>query len=97
EFVASFETGGNWHLINSDVHCRSPAYQTGRQTTGPHPLQDMEGTRMDLAKFFAGLRSRGSGIFGTSLSQAQVNGINGILAAFDTHGDGKPDTLAYAL
>lgn len=52
---------------------------------------------MENAKFFAGLRARGSGVFGTSLSQAQVNGINGILAAFDTLGDGKPDTLAYAL
>lgn len=52
---------------------------------------------MDNAKFFAGLRVRGSGVFGTSLSQAQVDGINGILEAFAEVGDGKADTLAYAL
>jgi hypothetical protein len=49
---------------------------------------------MDNAKFFAGLRSS---LFKSGLSQSQVNGINGILEAFGTHGDGKPDTLAYAL
>jgi predicted chitinase len=36
---------------------------------------------MDRAKFFAGLRSRDSGVFGTSLSQAQVDGIEAILDA----------------
>lgn len=32
-----------------------------------------------------------------SLSQSQVDGINGILEAFDLVGDGDKDTLAYAL
>ena len=31
---------------------------------------------MNHAKFFAGLRARGSGVFGTSLSQGQVDGLN---------------------
>lgn len=52
---------------------------------------------MDRAKFFAALRSRGSGVFGTSLSQSQVDGVNGILDAFATHGDGRAKTLAYAM
>lgn len=52
---------------------------------------------MNHAKFFAGLRARGSGVFGTSLGQHQVDGINGILDAFASHGDGRADTLAYAL
>lgn len=52
---------------------------------------------MNRATFFAALRRRNSGVFGTSLSQGQVDGINGILAAFDAVGDGKADTLAYAL
>lgn len=34
---------------------------------------------MDRAKFYAALRKRGSGVFGTSLSQAQVKGMEGIL------------------
>lgn len=49
---------------------------------------------MDRAKLFAGLRTS---LFKSGLSQAQVNGIEGVLDAFATHGDGKPDTLAYAL
>lgn len=52
---------------------------------------------MNREAFFAALRRRGSGVFGTSLSQRQVDGINGILAAFATHGDGRDKTLAYAL
>ncbi|MBD9455944.1 hypothetical protein IB244_31225 [Rhizobium sp. RHZ02] len=52
---------------------------------------------MDRAIFFAALRRRASGVFGTSLSQSQVDGINGILDAFATHGDGRDKTLAYAL
>lgn len=52
---------------------------------------------MSRAAFFAALRSRNSGVFGTSLSQAQVDGINGILAAFREVGDGRRATLAYAL
>lgn len=34
---------------------------------------------MDRAKFYASLRARGSGVFGTSLSQSQVNGMNSLL------------------
>lgn len=52
---------------------------------------------MSRAAFFAALRSRNSGLFGTSLTQAQVNGIEGILDAFQTHGDDQRSTLAYAL
>jgi len=52
---------------------------------------------MDRKAFFAALRRRESGVFGTSLSQAQVQGIEGILDAFATHGDGNPKTLGYAL
>lgn len=52
---------------------------------------------MNRAAFFASLRRRQSGVFGTSLSQGQVKGIEGILSAFESHGDGKADTLAYAL
>lgn len=52
---------------------------------------------MNRAAFFQSLRRRNSGVFGTSLSQSQVDGIEGILAAFESHGDGKADTLAYAL
>ena len=36
-------------------------------------------------------------LFGGKLNQAQVDGMEGILNAFDTHGDGKADTLAYAM
>jgi hypothetical protein len=52
---------------------------------------------MNRAAFFAALRRRNSGVFGTSLSQQQVDGISGILEAFEAVGDGKADTLAYAL
>lgn len=52
---------------------------------------------MDRAKFFAAVRRRASGVFGTSLTQGQVDGVNGILDAFATHGDGRDKTLAYAL
>lgn len=52
---------------------------------------------MNRAAFYAALRRRGSGVFGTSLSQQQVNGIEGILNAFASHGDGRGKTLAYAL
>lgn len=49
------------------------------------------------ARFYAHLRQRNSGVFGTSLSQSQVNGIEGLLDAFATHGDGRAKTLAYGL
>ncbi len=52
---------------------------------------------MDRSRFFAALRARGSGVFGTKLSQGQVDGMEGILTAFAAVGDGKADTLAYAL
>jgi hypothetical protein len=52
---------------------------------------------MDRKAFFAALRRREIGVFGTSISQGQVTGIEGIIDAFGTHGDGNPKTLAYAL
>jgi hypothetical protein len=52
---------------------------------------------MNRAAFYAHLRRADSGLFGTSLSQAQVQGMEGILDAFETHGDGRLTTLAYAL
>lgn len=52
---------------------------------------------MDRSRFFAALRSRGFKGFGTSLTQSQVNGINGILDAFVVAGDGRDKTLAYGL
>lgn len=51
---------------------------------------------MSRAAFFAALR-KSRDVFGASLSQAQVTGIEGILDAFETHGDGRLTTLAYAL
>lgn len=52
---------------------------------------------MNRAAFYASLRSRTSGVFGTTISQQQVEGMEGILDAFVTHGDGRAKTLAYAL
>lgn len=52
---------------------------------------------MDRSKFYAALRRLDSGVFGTSLSQRQVDGVNGILAAFEEVGDGRRATLAHAL
>ena len=52
---------------------------------------------MDKAAFYKSLRRRESGVFGTRISQSQVNGIEGILTAFDQVGDGRSSTLAYAL
>lgn len=49
---------------------------------------------MNRAKFYTSLRQRNSGVFGTSLSQKQVNGIEAILDA----GDHMPlSWLAYTL
>ena len=48
---------------------------------------------MDRAAFFDGIRP----VFGGRLTPKQVEGINGLLAAFETHGDGMNDTLAYGL
>lgn len=52
---------------------------------------------MNRKAFFAALRRRNSGVFGTSLSQGQVEGIEGLLNAFGDVGDEKDSTLAYAL
>lgn len=41
---------------------------------------------MDRAKFFASLRRGGSGVFGSSLSQAQVKGCEAIIDACDRYG-----------
>ncbi|MBN2760865.1 MAG: hypothetical protein JXQ79_10220 [Rhodobacteraceae bacterium] len=51
---------------------------------------------MDRAAFYASLR-KSKAVFGTRLSQQQVNGMEGILDAFEQVGDGKAETLAYAL
>lgn len=51
---------------------------------------------MDRAKFYSVLRERKSGVFGTSLSQAQVGGIEGILDEGQKRGSRLPD-LAYML
>ena len=52
---------------------------------------------MNRKAFYAALRKRHSGVFGTSLSGQQVKGIEGILDAFESHGDDSNKTLAYAL
>jgi len=49
---------------------------------------------IDRSQFYASLRTS---LFKRGLTQAQVAGMEGILDAFITHGDGKPDTLAYGL
>lgn len=51
---------------------------------------------MDRAKFYAALRLDRS-VFGSSLGKVQVSGMEGLLDAFETHGDGQKDTLAYGL
>jgi predicted chitinase len=52
---------------------------------------------MNPSLFFKEFRSGKCKLFGNSLSQNQVNGINGILEAFKEVGDGRRATLAYAL
>ena len=49
---------------------------------------------MNEKAFFDAIRRR---LFKRGLRQEQVDGINGILRAFVTHGDGRDKTLAYAL
>lgn len=49
---------------------------------------------MQRPKFYTNVRSS---LFSGKLSQDQVDGMEGILDAFATHGDGTNDTLAYAL
>ena len=48
---------------------------------------------MNLKAFFTSIRP----IFGGQLTEAQVDGINTILAAWKAHGDGNPRHLAYIL
>ena len=48
---------------------------------------------MKRSKFYSTVRRT---MFGGTLTQEQVDGMEGILNAFDTHGDTNPDTLAYA-
>ena len=43
---------------------------------------------MERSKLYASLRTS---LFKGGVSQTQVNGVEGILDAFATHGDGKPD------
>lgn len=53
---------------------------------------------MERAKFYAALRRRGSGVFGTSLSQVQVEGIENLLNVWEKHfAGGSVDELAYNL
>ena len=52
---------------------------------------------MDRAAFYTALRSKLSRLFGTKLTADVVRGIEGILDAFALVGDGRDETLAYAL
>ena len=52
---------------------------------------------LDRSKFYECIRTRSAGLFGGSLSQAQVEGMEGIIAAMEEVGDGRAKTLAYAL
>lgn len=53
---------------------------------------------MDRALFYAGLRKRDSGLFGTSLSQSQVNGLERLLDTWDRYYSADPiEFLAYDL
>lgn len=51
---------------------------------------------MDRKAFYDALR-RDKRVFGSSLGKNQVKGMEGILNAFVSHGDGRAKTLAYAL
>jgi predicted chitinase len=50
---------------------------------------------INKTEFYSELRK--AKVFGKSLTSDQVKGIEGILGAFETHGDGNPKILAYAL
>lgn len=52
---------------------------------------------MNKQAFYAYLRDPKNGLFGRGMMQSQVDGIEGIFAAFDDVGDGRRDTLAYGL
>ncbi len=49
---------------------------------------------MNKKRFYAAIRKT---VFSGKLTQDQVDGVEGVLSSFATHGDGKPDTLAYGL
>ncbi len=51
---------------------------------------------MNREAFYAEIR-KDKDVFGSSIGSSQFKGIQGILAAFETHGDGRDGTLAYAL
>lgn len=51
---------------------------------------------MNRVTFYSNLR-KSKALFGTRLSQQQVDGMEGILDASEQVGDGQPETLAYAL
>ncbi len=59
--------------------------------------QHKKGIKMNRKRFYDALRRRSSGVFGTRIGQNQVRGMEGILDAFVTHGDGNASTLAYGL
>lgn len=54
---------------------------------------------MNRAKFYAALRRRDSGVFGTSLSQGQVEGVERLLDVWNRYyaKDGSAEELAYDL
>jgi putative chitinase len=53
---------------------------------------------MNRAAFYAALRKRGSGVFGTALSQGQVDGMENLLDVWQAHfSTGPLDELAYDL
>lgn len=51
---------------------------------------------MNRKEFYDALR-KSKAVFGSKLGAQQVKGMDGIIDAFEAVGDGKPDTLAYAL
>lgn len=52
---------------------------------------------MNNAAFFDALRASRSSMFASTFTQSQVTGIEGLIDAFRTFGDGRIKTLAYAL
>lgn len=53
---------------------------------------------MDRKAFYASLRKRDSGVFGTSLSQGQVDGTENLLNVWEKYiGEGEADELSYDL
>lgn len=52
---------------------------------------------MDRPAFYTALRGAGTSVFGSALDQGQVDGIEGILAAMEEVGDGRIETVSYAL